>query len=417
VRVLLVTNIFQPEPNHLKGLSFVQELRRRGHEVHVLTGFPNYPGGKVYPGYRIRWTMEESLDGVPITRVAMYPSHDRSGLRRAASYASLGLSQALHCLVPRRRFDLCLVGMGPITLMWPALTLRGLHGTKIVADVQDLWPESVTDSGMLRWKSAARMVETLSRRAYGAADAILVLSPGYKRALVGRGIAPERIHVVYNWCEERAAEVGMDDGPPSVLDEGTFNVVYAGNLGRLQGVGTILDAAARLASTQPNVRFVLVGDGVEAESLRQRVEKERLFNVRMVGRMPVRDANAVLQRADLLLAHLDRRPLTRIGIPQKLQAYLAAGRPVLLAGEGDAADLLDRSGGGTTCAPNDPVSMAAAIERFALMSPDVRDRFGRCGREFYRREMSFQHGVDDIEGIFRAVVAGDVRAGAAHGTT
>jgi glycosyltransferase involved in cell wall biosynthesis len=208
-----------------------------------------------------------------------------------------------------------------------------------------------------------------------------------------------------------------DDRPPSILDEGTFNVVYAGNIGRLQGVGTILDAAARLATAQPSVRFVLVGDGIDAEQLRERVEKERLSNVRMVGRMTSRDANAVLRRADLLIVHLDRRPLTRIGIPQKVQAYLAAGRPVLLAAEGDAAELLTRSGGGATCAPNDPVSMAAAIERFVLMSPDARDRIGRCGREFYRREMSFQRGVDNIEGIFRAVVAGDACASADRGAT
>jgi glycosyltransferase involved in cell wall biosynthesis len=417
VRILLATNIFQPEPVHLKGLSFAQELQRRGHEVQVLTGFPNYPGGRVYQGYRIRWTMDETIDGVPIKRVAMYPSHDRSGGRRAASYVSLGLSEALHCLALGNRFDLCLVGLGPLTLMWPALVLRRLHGTRIVADVQDIWPESVTDSGMLRSRSAGRLLETLSRRAYGAADCILVLSPGYKKALVGRGIAAERIHVVYNWCDERSVATETDVRPPSILDEGTFNVVYAGNIGRLQGVGTILDAAARLATAQPNVRFVLVGDGIDAEQLRERVEKERLSNVRMVGRMPSRDANAVLRRADLLIVHLDRRPLTRIGIPQKVQAYLAAGRPVLLAAEGDAAELLARSGGGATCAPNDPVSMAAAIERFVLMSPDARDGIGRSGREFYRREMSFQRGVDNIEGIFRAVVAGDACAGAAHGRT
>jgi glycosyltransferase involved in cell wall biosynthesis len=257
---------------------------------------------------------------------------------------------------------------------------------------------------MLRWKSAGRMLEWLSRRAYRAADRVLVLSPGYKQALVARGIAAERVDVVYNWCDERSAAAGTDAAPPSILDAGAFNVVYAGNLGRLQGVGTILDAAARLASAQPNVRFVLVGDGVEAEVLRLRVEKEQLRNVRMVGRMPVREINAVLKWADLLLVHLGRHPLTRIGIPQKIQAYLAAGRPVLVAAEGDAADLLDRSGGGMTCSPNDPVSMAGAIERFVQMSRDMRDRFGRRGQEFYRSEMSFQRGVDRIEGVFRALL-------------
>jgi glycosyltransferase involved in cell wall biosynthesis len=412
VRVLLVTNLFQPEPSHLKGIAFARELQRRGHEVHVLTGFPNYPGGKLYPGYRIRWTAEETLEGVPITRVALYPSHDRSGLRRAATYVSLGASQALHCLAPGLRFDLCHVSMGPLTSMWPAFVLRRLHGARIVADVQDIWPESVTDSGMLRWKAAGRVLAWWSRRAYGGADRVLVLSPGYKRALADRGVAAERIDVVYNWCDERALAAGADAAGPPVLDAGTFNVVYAGNLGKLQGIGTILDAAARLATEAPSVRFLLVGDGVEAGALRRRVEEERLLNVRMVGRMPVADTTAVLRRADLLLVHLDRRPLTRIGIPQKVQAYLAAGRPVLLAGEGDAVDLLERSGAGATCPPNEPTAMAAAIRRFVAMGAEERERYGRRGRDFYGAELSFRRGVDHIERVYREVVAMGAAAGA-----
>jgi glycosyltransferase involved in cell wall biosynthesis len=401
VRVLIVTSLFQPEPNHLKGLTFAKELQRRGHEVHVLTGFPNYPGGVVYPGYRIRWTMEESLEGVPITRAAMYPSHDRSGLRRAASYVSLGLSLALHLLTSRRRFDVCLVGLGPITLMWPALTVRRLQGTRIVADVQDIWPESVADSGMLSSRAAVGILDAVCRRAYRAADRVLVLSPGYKRALVARGVAAERGEVVYNWCDEGTASTEVDEPLPGVLEARTFNVVYAGNLGKLQGVDTILDTAARVMSTQENVRFVIVGDGVEAERLRARVQEEHLLNVRMVGRMPPRQAQAVLRRADLLLVHLDRRPLTQMGIPQKVQAYLAAGRPVLLAAEGDAADVVDRSGGGTTCAPNDPGAMAAAIEVFVRMDREERDRIGRRGLDFYQAQMSFQRGMDRVEGVFR----------------
>jgi glycosyltransferase involved in cell wall biosynthesis len=412
VRVLLVTNLFQPEPSHLKGISFARELQRRGHDVHVLTGFPNYPGGRIYPGYRIRWTTEEMLEGVPITRVALYPSHDRSGLRRAATYVSLGASQALHCVAARRAFDVCHVSMGPLTSMWPAFVLRRLHGTRIVADVQDIWPESVTDSGMLRSRWAGRLLDTWSRRAYGAADRVIVLSPGYKRALVDRGVAAERIHVVYNWCEEQPSGPPVDGATLSLLEAGTFNVVYAGNLGRLQGIGTILDAAAWLARAEPNVRLVLVGDGVDAGALRERVQAEGISNVRMVGRLPVHETNAVLRRADLLLVHLDRRPLTRIGIPQKVQAYLAAGRPVLLAAEGDAAELLERSGAGATCPPSDPDAMAAAIQRFVRMSPEARHRLGALGRDFYRSELSFRRGVDHIERVYREVVGADVAAGA-----
>lgn len=404
MRILLVNNLFQPEPNHLKGLAFASELRRRGHEVRVLTGFPNYPGGKVYPGYRIRWTFQEELEGVPVTRVAMYASHDRSGARRALSYASLGASQAVHALTLRERFDVCHVYLGPITLMWPALLLRALRGTKVVADVQDLWPESVTDSGMMRSALAGRVLASASARAYRAADRLVVLSPGYKRALVERGVSEQRIEVVYNWCDESStAGAGPSD---DLLAPAAFNVVYAGNLGKLQGIDTILDAAKLLSASEDAPQFTILGDGVEAPRLRQRVNDEKITNVRMPGRVPVHEVNGVLRRANLLVVHLEARPLTRIGIPQKVQAYLAAGVPLLLAAEGDAADLVRRSGAGVTCPPGEAAEMAAAIRRVAETPPAERARMGAAGSRFYRDELSFERGVDRIEKVFASLLPG-----------
>ena len=406
MRILLVNNLFQPEPNHLKGLAFAVELRRRGHDVHVLTGFPNYPGGKVYPGYRVSWTHEEALEGIPVRRVAMYASHDRSGLRRALSYLSLGVSQAMHSLTSRRRFDLCHVYLGPPTLMWPACLLRARHGTKVVADVQDLWPESVTDSGLLRSPVAGRVLAAACRRAYRSADRVLVLSPGYKRVLCERGVDGNRIDVVYNWCDER--EPSPSPGTATdFLDRDGFHVVYAGNLGALQGIDTILDAAKLVAAAGRLVRFLVVGDGIEARRLRQRVADERISNVHMPGRLPSDVVNGLLRKAGLLLVHLQPRPLTRIGIPQKVQAYLAAGRPVLLAAEGDAAELVVRSQGGLVCAPNDPGAMARGILQIADLPDLERARLGEAGARFYREELCFGRGIDRIEAVFHGLVSAD----------
>lgn len=403
MRLLLINNLFQPEPNHLKGLAFAKALARRGHEVEVLTGFPNYPGGRVYPGYRVRWTARETMEGIPVTRVAMFASHDRSGARRILSYGSIGISQALHALALGRRFDLCHVYLGPITLLWPALVLRRLRGTRIVADVQDLWPESVTDSGMLRSRAAAHLLEAVCRRSHAAADRLIALSPGYRRALEAQGVPAGRIDVVYNWCDEAA--LGQA-GEPRVASApgGPLRVLYAGNLGKLQGLDTVLDAAARLAG-RSGATIHLLGDGVDAERLRRRAEDERLGNVTFGGRVPAAEASAHLRAADLLLVHLLPTPLTRIGIPQKVQAYLAAGRPVLLAGEGDAAELVQRSGGGVVCPPGDPAALAEAIRGVEAMSPRARAELGAAGRRFYREELAFERGVDRIEAAFRAALA------------
>lgn len=404
MRILLVNNLFQPEPNHLKGLAFARALQARGHDVHVLTGFPNYPGGTVYPGYKVRWTLEEELEGVPVTRVAMYASHDRSGVRRALAYGSLGLSQLVHGLAWRRRFDVCHAYLGPITLLWPAFALRALHGTKVVADVQDLWPESVTDSGMLRSGPARRVLESASRGSYRRADRLVVLSPGYREALAARGVPADRIEVVYNWCDEAALGAPANAGA-DVLEPGPFHVVYAGNLGKLQGMDVLLDAARLLAREVPALRLTLLGDGVEGERLRRRVRDEGLSNVRMTGRLPLHLATGVQRRADVLVAHLEDRPLARIGIPQKVQAYLASGRPLVLAAEGDAAELVRRSKAGRTCPPGDAAALARALAGLAAAPAAERERMGASGARFYREELGFERGVARMEEVFQSALS------------
>jgi colanic acid biosynthesis glycosyl transferase WcaI len=393
MRVLLVNNLFDPEPS-VRGLAFAKSLSERGHQVHVLTGFPNYPGGRVYPGYQIRWRSEEEIEGIGITRVAMYPNHSGSGVARAASYMSTAVSEALRALIWRKRFDVCHVQFGPIPLIWPALVARRFGGAKIVADVQDIWPESVIDSGMLRSRAAHRMLTAWSRWAYAKADRLVVLSPGYKQALVEAGIPSERIEVVFNWCDERTLRNGEAD--PSVLPPDRFNVVYAGNLGRLQGIDTIFDAAKQVVGTHPQVLFTLIGDGIEAERLRMRVDAERIGNVRMLGRMEMAAVNTIQRRADLLLVHLEPTRLTRMAIPSKVAACLASGTPILLAADGDAASLVQRSGGGGVCPPRDAISMAKAITEVVGISPEKRRAMGAQGKNFYWDELSLKAGVDRI---------------------
>lgn len=400
MRILLVNNLFQPEPNHLKGLAFASELRRRGHDVQVLTGFPNYPAGRLYPGYRMRWTLREELDGVPITRVASYLSHDASAGRRILSYASLAAAQAAHALVAAGRFDVTHVYMGPLTLMWPARVRRAFRGTRIVADVQDIWPESVTNSGMLGGGLAARLLDAWCRRSYAGADRLVVLSQGYKDALVTRGLDPARIDVVHNWCDERALQAEVGAGAEKLLEPGPFNVLYAGNLGKLQGLDAVLDAAKLLREASPAVRLLVVGDGVEHARLARRVADEGLVNVRMPGRVAPEVAAGLQRRADALLIHLVPTPLTRIGIPQKVQAYMAAGRPILLAGEGDAAALLRRARAGRICRPGDPAAIAAAVRELAGLPRGALAELGANGEAFYRAELSFTRGVDRMVEVF-----------------
>lgn len=400
MRVLLLTPLFQPEPNHLKGLAFARELARRGHDVEVLTGFPHYPAGKVYPGYRIRPWMREILDGVPVTRVMMYPSHDRSAVRRMAGYLSFAGSAALLGPPLVARPDVIHVYQGPATLGWPAMEFRMMFGTPYVLDVQDMWPESVTETGTLPFPGVSAVLGAWSKATYRLARKIVVLSDGYKKCLAARGVPPDKIEVVYNWCDERSLPEETTEEPDPYGLAGRFNVVYSGNFGTLQALGGVLDAALVVGEKRPDVRFVFVGDGVEESALKKKAAVRGQKNVLFIPRQAPERLGRITARADVLLVHLKDDPLTRMGIPQKTQASLAAGKPVLLAVRGSAAELAARAGGAWICRPQDPAALAEAVLGLASLSRNERETMGRRNAEFYRKELAFPIGVGRMAAVF-----------------
>ena len=404
MRILFLTQWFQPEPIS-KGLPFAQALAARGHNVEVLTGFPNYPGGKLYPGYRVRPWQREIMEGIPVNRVALYPSHDRSGLRRMANYLSFALSSFVlgPWLVSRPEviYVYNLVTLGPT-----AFLLRRLFGAKVLLDVQDLWPESVINSGMLNNKMAHWILTAASVWAYRRADWITVQSPGFKRALGQRGVSPDKIEVIYNWCNEieqrpaprdeaLAQQLGLDD---------RFNVLFAGTMGVMQGLDTVLEAAQLCRERVPQAQFVLIGSGVERERLEAKAAAMGLVNVRFLPRQPPEAIGRFYALADALLVHLKDDPLFQITIPSKTQAYLYMGKPIIMAVRGDAADLVRQAGAGLICPPQDPAALAETVARLAAMSAEERERLGRCGAQFYAQNLAMDGGVDRFERRMQALI-------------
>jgi colanic acid biosynthesis glycosyl transferase WcaI len=251
MRILILSQWFQPEPI-MKGLPFAQALAARGHEVEVLTGFPNYPGGAVYPGYHVRLWQREYMGDIRVNRVALYPSHNNSGARRMLNYLSFALSCLLLGPWLVGKMDVVyvynLVSLGPA-----AFFLRFLFGAKVLVDVQDLWPESVTNSGMLPANGIQRLLAAFCNVIYRRADWLTVLSPGFKEVLVSRGVPSERVDVIYNWCNEAAKPESFRD--KALAEElglnGRFNILFAGTMGVMQGLDTALEAAQLCRQSVP----------------------------------------------------------------------------------------------------------------------------------------------------------------------
>ncbi|MEN6449986.1 MAG: glycosyltransferase family 4 protein [Thermoguttaceae bacterium] len=415
MRILILSQFFDPEPD-FKGLPFARELVRRGHEVEVLTGFPNYPGGKLYPGYRVRPWRREMMDGVAVNRVPLYPSHDRSSVRRMANYVSFALSASTIGPWLVKKPDVIYAYHPPVTVGLPALVLRTLNRCPVVYDIQDLWPDTVASSQMLGSRRLIAAIDRWCRFVYRRMDRIVVLSPGFRETLISRGVDPAKIDVIYNWADEaslRRSDAATASGEQtSALQKlaGRFNVVFAGTMGLVQSLDTALDAARICATATPDAQFVFVGSGVDRARLERRAAEMQLSNVLFLPRQPVETIGAILAMADAALVHLKDDPLFRITIPSKIQAYFALGRPILAAVAGDAAELVARSGGGVACPPQNAAAMAAAVARLRAMSRQEREAMAARGRAFYDEQLSLAVGVERFEQAFRAA-AGQCRSG------
>ncbi len=392
MRVWMLTQWFDPEPT-FKGMLFARELQRRGHEVEVITGFPNYPGGTVYDGYRVRAYQREVVDGIVVHRVPLYPSHDSSAVRRLANYASFAVSSALKMLSGRRP-DVVYVYHPPGTVALPAAVARLVRGVPFVYDVQDLWPDTLSATGMLPEGGVLGAVGRVMDLTYRLAAHVVVLSPGFRDRMVARGVPAPKVSVIENWCDE--SQIALPDraaARSSLGLDGTFAVVFAGTMGSAQALDTVLDAA-RLLRDEPDVRFVMVGAGIEVERLRARVDAEQLGNVHFLPRRPVSEIGEVLSAADALLVHLRDDPLFSITIPSKTQAYLHAGRPVLMGVRGDAAALVEAAGAGMAFAPQQAPALADAVRRLRDLPQVEREEMGRRGARYYAEHLSLEVGAE-----------------------
>ena len=399
-RVLLLTQWFDPEPI-FKGLVFARELVKQGFEVEVLTGFPNYPGGKVYPGYKVKWLQREVIDGVHITRVPLYPNHDQSAIMRVLNYASFAASSLFYGMFMARRPDVMYAYHPPLTVGITASLLRLFRRVPVVYDIQDMWPDTLRATGMLNNSKALRLVGLVCNWVYRRVDQIVVLSPGFKRLLLERGVPESKLRVVYNWADEVSLGAPVGHVAESFPAEGQFTILFAGNMGKAQALDTVLDAAALLQEQCSRVCWVMLGGGVEVERLKAEALRRLLGNVVFLPAVPMAEVGAYLQAADALLVHLRKDPLFEITIPSKTQAYMAVGKPLLMAVDGDAADLVKQSGGGVVAESESAQALAQAARQLANTPPAELAAMGLQAQQHYQQHLSLAVGASKFAELFR----------------
>jgi colanic acid biosynthesis glycosyl transferase WcaI len=409
MRLGLLTQWYEPEPGPgAIPAALARGLAARGHEVQVLTGFPNYPTGVIAPGYKMQRSFDEIIDGVNVRRVGLYANHNASAIRRLANYASFGASAVVNGVDSLRGLDALWVNYSPITVAWPMWAARFGLGIPQVAHIFDLWPDTLTLSGFAKGGRASRMAEpglnAWCQGMYCASESVAFISPGMRPILESRGVPASKLHYVPIWADEATFKPSNDDMRAELgIADAAIVLLYAGALGEAQGLTTLIDACAQVT----DARFVclIAGSGVSESGLRAQANGVGATNVRFLGRLRQDEMTALMATSDFNYVGLRPHAVSRVTLPSKTQAALASGRALLVAAEGDVADVIRDSLTGFTADPRDPAAIAMAIRSALDLGRDGLRAMGASARNYYERTFSVDSGVNSVESLLAQAAA------------
>jgi glycosyltransferase involved in cell wall biosynthesis len=400
VKILYVSQYFPPEMGAPAGRA--AELSRLwaddGHEVTVLTGFPNHPTGVVPQEYRRklhRLVLHETYHGVEVVRTWLLPFPNRKAYERMLNYSSFCISSATTGAFLEKP-DVVIASSPQLLVGLSGWWLARYNGVPFVFEVRDLWPESLAAVGVSSQKSALhRSLAKIAGFLYRSCDRLVVVTPVFKEYLVERWQVPEeKVFVVENGVETSVfsrlvpniairRELGAEE---------RFVVSYIGTLGAAHGLETLLEAAAHLRESAPNILFVVVGEGAEKARIVSLARSRGLTNLRFVDQQPREKIPAYIAASDVCLVLLKRAELFKTVLPTKMLEFMSCARPVILGVDGHARKVMERANAGIFIAPEDPAALAEAVMRLAT-NPALCESLGRNGRQhivryYARRDMA-----------------------------
>jgi colanic acid biosynthesis glycosyl transferase WcaI len=384
MKILIVSQYFWPENFRITDLA--SGLIEMGHSVDVLTGMPNYPGGKLFDGYKMLSPSYESHAGIRIFRIPLIPRRQGRSLDLAFNYLSFAISGCV--FGPLRcggNYD-CILAYepSPITVGLPAIVLRSVKGAPLLFWVQDLWPESLSATGAITSNWILERVKTLVRFIYSRCDRILVQAEAFKAPIEALGVDSEKLDYFPNSAEALYQPVTLSiDAPEHTLMPDGFRVMFAGNIGAAQDFPTIIKAAELLKS-HADIHFIILGSGRKQAWAEAQVEAKGLAGTfHMLGRYPVEAMPRFFSLADAMLVTLKKDLIFERTIPAKVQSYMACARPVLAALDGEGARVITESGAGIACGAENPRELAKAILELYNLPETRRKEMGENGLNYF----------------------------------
>ena len=398
MKVLIVTQYFWPEEFRINELTAM--MAGKGHQITVLTGIPNYPGGKFFSGYGFTRQKVQNYKGIKVVRVPLIPRGKGGRIMLVLNYFSFALiASLLGPIKCRDVYDVIFVyQLSPITVGLPGIVMKKMKSVPIMFWVQDLWPESLSATGGVHSKTIMKAVEMLVRFIYSHCDRILVQSKSFIDSIMQKGTDRSKIEYFPNSAEvifDRAAEhVELMDHLE--FPEG-FRVMFAGNIGAAQDFGTIL-SAAELLKEHRDIHWVIIGDGRMFSWVAMQVQKRGLTEtVHLLGRYPVEAMPRYFSLADALLVTLRKEPIFELTIPSKIQSYLACAKPIIAALDGEGARIIKEADAGLTCPAENPEALAKAVLTLYNMPQSERQIMGTHGRTYFNSHFEHKMLLDRLE--------------------
>jgi glycosyltransferase involved in cell wall biosynthesis len=385
MKILFVSQYYYPE--RFKVTELAEELFKRGYEVDVLTGLPNYPEGKILDEYTHGKKRREVINGVNVIRVPLIGR--KSGkLYLSLNYLSYAINASFKALFMKKDYDLVIVyQLSPILMALPAIVVKWTHKIPMVMYTFDLWPDSITTLGIKQNSFFFKLVSNVSRWIYRQADVQWVSSVSFNVYLNRfTGLGKEIVHL------PQYAEDQFQLTPKEPQKK--FNCLFAGNMGKAQNIETIL-AAAKILEKEKDIHFELVGSGSDVDRLKSLAKSMTLMNVHFAGSHPLEKMPDFYQDADVFLVTLFDDPVVSLTLPGKVQTYMASGRPVVGAVGGETAHVINESKGGRVVESGDAEGLAQNILYYFHNRDQVRID-GENARNYYNLRFHKQQFYDTI---------------------
>ena len=403
MKILFVCQHYKPEPFRLSDIC--EDLVRKGHEVSVLAGIPNYPEGKIYTDYRYNKKRREIIESVTIYRTYTIP-RKKSVVYRLLNYFSFAISSTIGVLLGKYKtkdgsnFDCVFVNqLSPVMMAWAGMAYKNKYRKPMFLYCMDVWPDSLTVGGVKQDGLIFKLFKFISKKVYQASDYIFVTSPSFKNYFVQQfDILEQKI----TYLPQYAEDLFIPD--ESKVNKESVDLTFAGNIGKAQNLETILKAASLIEKNTDlpkKIHFHFVGDGTELLRMQALAQELGLENVSFYGRRSLQEMPSFYKKSDAMLVSLIGDSIVSRTIPGKVQSYMAAGKPIIGAISGDTKTIVEEAKCGFVSPEQDVEQLAQNICKFSILSTEEQRELGKQARCYYENHFSKEQFMTQLENYLR----------------